>query len=115
MMPRPDPAKAVQVLLLLEFFDGGRRWIKGGISDPQRNRCLLGALHHIRAELRFRGDGTLALLLRALSDEQKKQTPIGRSIPKSLRSYHLAICNDFLTLGHSRLRTMSHVCNLLTR
>ena len=41
----PDPAKALQMLdLLEEFFDGGRRWTRGVMHDSRGNRCMLGAL-----------------------------------------------------------------------
>jgi hypothetical protein len=96
-MPRRDPQKAIQVLdTMLEFFDGGRRWTRGMVLDASgQHRCLIGALEHIRGEFQFGGDGTLDFLHRALPDEQKKQTPIGCSIPKTLRPHHwLMYFND---------------------
>jgi hypothetical protein len=43
-----DPAEAVEVLdLLLKFFDGGERWVKGRLSDRRGNRCLVGALDFV--------------------------------------------------------------------
>ena len=57
--PRRNPVKAVQVLdSMLEFFDGGRRWHQGAMFDATGNRCLIGALRHMRATLRIRGEGT---------------------------------------------------------
>ena len=45
---RRDPAKAVLMLdLLTEFFDGGRRWLKGNHHDDDGNACLFGALDYI--------------------------------------------------------------------
>jgi hypothetical protein len=52
-MPRRDSAKAIAVLdAMLEFFDGGRRWIRG---NPLREgqRCLISALLHVAG-----GDGS---------------------------------------------------------
>ena len=58
-MPRRDPAKAVQVLdAMLEFFDGGGRWTRGHLHDPIGNRCLIGALRHVRRQQNIRGAGT---------------------------------------------------------
>jgi hypothetical protein len=51
-------------------------------------RYLVGALSYIRAEFDFRGDGTLDLLHQAIPREQSKRTPVGGSIPNSLRPYH---------------------------
>jgi hypothetical protein len=67
-MPRYDPAKAIAVLdAMLEFFAGGKRWTRGKmVTYDGRNRCLVGALQHIRAELGIRGDNTVALLESAL-------------------------------------------------
>jgi hypothetical protein len=45
---RLDPQKAVQMLdLMEEFFDGGRRWIRGFYEDDHGNRCLMGALTYL--------------------------------------------------------------------
>jgi hypothetical protein len=65
---RRDPAKAILVLdAMLEFFSGGKRWTRGRMATSDgRNRCLVGALQHIRAELGIRGDGTAELLENAL-------------------------------------------------
>jgi hypothetical protein len=41
---------------MLEFFDGGRRWTRGKLwSAGGQQRCLIGALRHIRHELHTRG------------------------------------------------------------
>jgi hypothetical protein len=97
MPRRRDPAKAIAVLdAMLEFFDGGKRWTRGRMATYDgRNRCLVGALQHIRAGFGIRGDGTLDLLHEALPAAQKNQTPIGCSIPKGLWPYHrLMYFND---------------------
>jgi hypothetical protein len=66
-MPRRDPAKAVQVLdAMLEFFDGGRRWARGTLRDQYGQRCLIGALRHIRQQQRIRRAGTEHYLRDAL-------------------------------------------------
>ena len=58
-MPRRDPAKAIHMLdLLAEFFDNGRRWLKGDYHDDDGNRSLIGAMTHIRAVTNTQGDGT---------------------------------------------------------
>ena len=49
-----DAAKAVQMLDLLgEFFADGSRWIRGEFHDDDGNRCLVGAMRHIRAVRNF--------------------------------------------------------------
>jgi hypothetical protein len=56
---RRDPAKAIAVLdAMLQFFDGGRRWTIGQLRDTAGNRCLIGALPHVRREQHIRGSGT---------------------------------------------------------
>ncbi len=67
-MRQRDPAKAVQVLdLMLEFFDGGRRWMRGMLRDASRqHRCLIGALRYVRRQQRIRGAGTEFYLHAAL-------------------------------------------------
>jgi hypothetical protein len=58
-MSRRNPEQAIQMLdLLTEFFDGGRRWIRHNFHDDDGNRCLIGALTHLRAVANIRGDGT---------------------------------------------------------
>lgn len=58
-MPRRDPVQAIQMLdQLAEFFDNGRRWIKNDFHDGDGNRCLIGAMTHLRAVMNVRGDGT---------------------------------------------------------
>ena len=58
-MPRRDPVQAIQMLdQLAEFFDNGRRWIKNDFHDGDGNRCLIGAMIHLRAVMNVRGDGT---------------------------------------------------------
>jgi hypothetical protein len=63
-MPRRDPEKAVQALdAMLEFFDGGSRWTRGElVTGDGQARCLVGALRHVRNELRIRGEGTVHYL-----------------------------------------------------
>ena len=65
---RRDPAKAIVVLdAMLEFFDGGRRWIRGQLRDKD-GRCLVGALGYVRRQQRIRGAGTEHYLRRAMID-----------------------------------------------
>jgi hypothetical protein len=70
-MPRRDPAKAVQVLdSMMEFFDGGSRWHRGElVSEDGTKRCVIGALRHIRATLRVRGDNTAYYLRRTVTPD----------------------------------------------
>ena len=67
-MPRRDPAKAVQTLnAMLEYFDGGRRWMRLRLRDASgQHRCLIGTLHHVRRQERIRGCGTEFYLRAAL-------------------------------------------------
>jgi hypothetical protein len=74
-MPRRDPAKALQMLdLLTEFFDDGHRWIKNDFHDRRGNRCLLGAMYHLRAVMNLYGDGTGYYLCEA--QPQPRHMPI---------------------------------------
>jgi hypothetical protein len=69
LMPRRNPAKALQMLdLLEEFFDGGKRWISGKFHDDEGNRCLVGAMRHLRAKNKISGDGTAYYLCDAFAD-----------------------------------------------
>jgi hypothetical protein len=66
-MPRRDPQKAIQMLdLLAEFFDDGLRWIQCYFVDHHGNRCLIGAMAHLRAVTKISGDGTASYLRLAL-------------------------------------------------
>ena len=51
---RRDPAKAILVLdAMLEFFDGGRRWMRGDVFDAGKEKaCLIGAAVLCAAEPR---------------------------------------------------------------
>jgi hypothetical protein len=71
---RRDPAKAILVLdAMLEFFEGGRRWIDGILRDDITNkRCLVGALHYVRQQQRIHGAGTEHYLHMALPSIVRK-------------------------------------------
>ncbi|MFZ3236035.1 MAG: hypothetical protein WA184_11790 [Stellaceae bacterium] len=65
-----DAAKAVQMLDLLgEFFADGSRWIRGEFHDDDGNRCLVGAMRHIRAVRSLYGDPTRYYLQKAMAEE----------------------------------------------
>jgi hypothetical protein len=68
---------------MLEFFDGGQRWTRGNMQASNGDRCLAGALQHIRAELRIRGDGT-AELFYSLLPAHYPRVFYGQSTPRSL-------------------------------
>jgi hypothetical protein len=73
---RRDPAKAIVVLdAMLEFFDGGRRWIRGQLRDKD-GRCLVGALGYVRRQQRIRGAGTEHYLRRAMIDRTGDLDPL---------------------------------------
>jgi hypothetical protein len=43
-----NPAQAIEILTaMLEFFDGGRRWLRGRMATSDGNRCLVGAFLHV--------------------------------------------------------------------
>ena len=68
---RRNPAKAIAMLdAMLEFFDGGRRWMTGSLGGGlfTHQRCLVGALRHVRRQLKIRGAGTEHYLRCALID-----------------------------------------------
>jgi hypothetical protein len=47
----PDQANALNAVrlfdLMLEIFDGGRRWTQMRIEDEKGRRCLIGAMSHV--------------------------------------------------------------------
>ena len=51
---RRDPAKAILVFdAMLQFFDGGRRWMRGDVYDTRKEKaCLVGAAVLCAAEPR---------------------------------------------------------------
>ena len=57
-MPQRNPEKAVQMLdMLLEFFgEDGRRWVAGEWRNDRGNRCLVGAMSHLRRVMNLKGD-----------------------------------------------------------
>ena len=70
-----DPGKAVLMLdLVMEFFDAGRHWTKGQYHDGRGNRCMLGAMQHIRKVHNLTGDPTRYYLLEA--QPQHRITPV---------------------------------------
>jgi hypothetical protein len=76
-MPRRDPVKAIQMLdSLAEFFDDGRRWIRNDFHDREGNRCLISAIHHLRAVMKVYGDGTGYYLI-----EAQEAQPRRRAVP----------------------------------
>jgi hypothetical protein len=95
-MPRRDAADALLVLnTMLEFFDGGRHWTRGHMRASDGNRCLVGALQHVRAELRIQKDGTAELLHSLVTDHQRRAVFCRQSMPRSLRILHrLMYFND---------------------
>jgi hypothetical protein len=52
---RPNPENAVKALvLLLGFFDGGRRWISG-YAEHEGRHCLIAGVLHISSECDING------------------------------------------------------------
>jgi RimJ/RimL family protein N-acetyltransferase len=96
---RRDPAKAVQVLdMMLEFFDGGRRWTRGRMEDDHGNRCLVGALEYARSVSRARAEGTAELLYNLVPAHQRRS--YGHASPRSLFLLRLLMyfndtCKDY--------------------
>ena len=69
-----DAAKAVQMIdLLCQFFDDGRRWIRDEFHDHDGNRCLVGAMRHIRAVRHFYGDPTRYYLQQAMAEDEHQE------------------------------------------
>lgn len=69
-----DAAKAVQMIdLLCQFFDDGRRWIRDEFHDHDGNRCLVGAMRHIRAVRHFYGDPTRYYLQKAMAADEHEE------------------------------------------
>lgn len=67
-MPRRDPAKAIEILTaMLEFFAGGRRWIKGSTFDVDGNRCLVGARQRVQGLLGIEGEDAAHYLRLAIA------------------------------------------------
>lgn len=76
---RRDPARAILVLdAMLEFFDGGRRWTRQLLNDGMGNRCLIGALRHVRHQQRIRGAGTPDYLRTAIIERVALPTSLRR-------------------------------------
>jgi hypothetical protein len=44
--------------VMLEYFDGGKRWMRDALRDASgEHRCLIGALRDVRQQQRIRGAG----------------------------------------------------------
>ena len=66
-------AKAVDMLdLLLEFFEGGKYWMKGDFVDDAENRCLVGAMRFIRTAHNLHGAPARHYLLRAMTPQDRR-------------------------------------------
>jgi hypothetical protein len=66
-MPEAKTDQAARFLdLLLEFFDGGSRWIRRRLEDDDGNRCLIGAIEYVRHTYKIRSVEAEAALRKAL-------------------------------------------------
>ena len=73
-MPRRNPEQAIHMLdQLTQFFEDGRRWTKGAFHDHEGNRCLIGAMTHVRAVMQISGDGTGYYLRQAQPQHRYKK------------------------------------------
>ncbi|MBV8894406.1 MAG: hypothetical protein JO266_20930 [Acidobacteria bacterium] len=57
-MPKRNPEKAIQMLdAMLEFFgENGQRWTYGEWRNILGQRCMAGALRHLRSVMHIKGD-----------------------------------------------------------
>jgi hypothetical protein len=102
---RRDPAKAIVVLAaMLEFFDGGRRWIRGQLRDKDGRR-LVGALGYIRRQQRIRGAGTEHYLRRAMIDRAGDLNPLNELTIGMPGDGNLMRYND-LSTGYDEVRDL---------
>jgi hypothetical protein len=89
--PRPRPSteaisRAYENLVRLErFFDGGRKWHKGELSDGHGSFCLIGALDHLRC-----GDLALRYLIRVARTKHDR-CPFGQPVVAEMNDH----CGDF--------------------
>ena len=73
-MDARDPAEAAEILdLLLTFFGGGERWIKGRFSDRRGKCCLVGALDFVSSHHAVKGDAAERYLADVLSDRRDRR------------------------------------------
>jgi hypothetical protein len=70
---------------LLEFFEDGRRWIRGRFEDNHGNRCLVGAISHLQRAYKI---GTL-----------DAETALRNALPLP---YHAAPFNSLSVFNDSR-------------
>ena len=73
-MDAHHPAEAVEILdLLLKFFGGGERWIKGRFSDRRGNCCLVVALDFVSGHYAAGGEAAERYLAGAISDQRDQR------------------------------------------
>jgi hypothetical protein len=86
-MSEAKTCDAVEFLdLLLEFFEDGRRWIRGFYRDDHGNRCLVGAIHYLARKHKTSSAAAVSFLQEVL--------------PKGRR--HLVFFNDTNTFAEVR-------------
>jgi hypothetical protein len=88
---RPQPStdemsRAYENLVRLEeFFDGGRKWHRGGLRDGHGSFCLIGAIDRLRCD-----DLALRYLIR-VARARHERCPFGQPVIAVLNDH----CGDF--------------------
>jgi hypothetical protein len=84
-----DPRAAAAIAMidaLLDFFDGGKKWLHHGFHNDDGNRCLVSAMAHIRQRDKTRGDHASRYIRLAV-----------RGSPRMLLAHSLMSLNDACT------------------
>jgi hypothetical protein len=72
-MPFDGATRAVTAVMmfdeLLAFFEEGRHWLQGDFHDEDGNRCLVGAMAHIRLKRGLGRTRVAAYLHRAMGEQ----------------------------------------------
>jgi hypothetical protein len=89
---------------MLEYFDGGKRWMRGALRDASgEHRCLIGALRDVRQGQQIREAGAEFCLRAALLSTLDELDPFigdamarlcGHREPGVLPDLDLMTCND---------------------
>ena len=102
--PRPRPSaeaisRAYENLVRLEqFFDGGRKWHRGELSDGHGSFCLIGAIDRLRCD-----DLALRYLVR-VARTRHERCPFGQPVLGVMTNFATAL----VRLGHWRPQTFGN-------
>jgi hypothetical protein len=80
--------KAVEMIdLLTGYFDGGKRWMRGGWHDDRGRRCLISALFSLRRLHGLNGDPTRYYIREAILKRHRWRCDLNTYNERLVKTY----------------------------